>query len=61
MHSIEVTKEVVEKSKVLGSIEIYFDNYNLSEEIRVNQLFKGWNIGKPEYKKNQFSKIYKVK
>lgn len=62
IHSKNVTKEVIEKAKEIGSIEIEFDLYNLSEEIKVNNLLKDWNKPKyPTYKKFTFTKLYTLR
>lgn len=58
IHSKNVTKEVIEKAKVNGFIEIEFEPYNLSEEIRINSLLKGWKKSKPTYKKYTMEKTY---
>jgi len=61
IHSKNVTPEVIEKAKEVGSINIEFEPYNLTEEIRINNLLKDWNKSKPTYKKYTFTKIYTLR
>ena len=61
IHSKNVNQSTLEKFKDVGAVEVEFDMYDLREQIRVNKIFKGWKIGKSEYKEQTFSKIYKVK
>lgn len=61
IHSKNVNQSTLEKFKDVGAIEIEFDMYDLSEQIRVNKIFKDWEIGKPEYKSQTFSRIFKHK
>lgn len=58
IHSKNVNDRTIEKAKQNGFIEIEFDNYNLSEEIRVNLLFKDFKKSKPTYLGNSFKKMY---
>lgn len=60
IHSKNIHKNTLEITKET-SIEVIFDNLDLKEEIRVNEIFKGWNIGRPEYKRNEFTKLYTKK
>ena len=58
MHSTNVTEQT--PVNVKDVIEITFTNLNLSEEVRVNLIFKGFKISKPNYNSNytQFTKTY---
>lgn len=61
IHSRNVNKQVLEQANKDGFIEIEFDKYNLTEEIKVNSLFKDFKKSKPNYLKNTFTKIYQLK
>lgn len=58
MKSNEVTQ--LTPNEVGNKVEIEFLNFDLSEEIRVNNIFRGWNISKAKYKEDysSFTKIY---
>ena len=61
-HSRNVTTQSVEKAKQNGYIEVEFENYNITEEIRVNSLLKDFKIqGKPTYNERTFSKMFILK
>ncbi len=61
MHSTEVNSST--PNEVGDKVVIQFDNLNLSEEVRVNLIFLGWNISKPVYNKKNthFTKTYSKK
>lgn len=61
IHSKNVTKEVITEAEKVGSIEIEFEPYNLSEEVRINDLLKNWSKSKPTYKKYTFTKLYTLR
>lgn len=58
MHSKNVTDDT--PFQVEDKIKIAFNNFSLSEEVRVNLIFKGFKISKPEYNDNytHFSRTY---
>jgi len=58
MHSNNVTIDT--PKQVESIIEITFNNLNLSEEVRVNSIFKGFKVSEPKYNQNytQFTRTY---
>ena len=58
MHSSNVTNSTPKSVK--DKITIEFNNFDLSEEYRVNQIFKGFTISSPTYNDSQthFTRTY---